>query len=124
MNTNLTTISDYLKENGWKIYKVDRVLETCDFMWLKQFKDVVPHCYCNEKGIQLSLKCWDHRIYKLNRQHSINSRLGFELELAAEPKDGVWVKLMCYGLCDADIIEKLDSQCNKLIRAWKAINED
>jgi len=111
-------IIDWLEEQGWKIGRKSEY-ETFDRVWYKRFPKVEPRCACNESkpGIQLSLKMWNHSNYQ-------RDGYGFELELRAEPDDGVWVQLRSYGLTDSDLVDRMDSQTDKLIRAWQAVQSE
>lgn len=105
----------WLESNGWRSEKTP-AHRTCDRVWYKRHRDTFT-CQGNEDkpGVQLSLECWDWR-------GKLDERLGFQLDITAEPKDGVWVELKAYSMSDSDIQEKLDSQVTKLVRAWEACN--
>lgn len=105
----------WLESQGW-VKSTIPLAYSCDHFWYRQYKDVRPGCYGNEdkEGIQVCLKCWDAS------SHS-HSGLSFQVEITAEPDDGEWVELTAYGLCGMELRKKLDSQVQKILRAWQAV---
>ena len=104
-------------KDNWKSCPVSS-MDNCDYVWYKQYKEVRPSCYCNDKGVQISLKLWDSSKYTGN----YHNNLSFQLELCAETKDKVWTKLILYTLTVDNIQQDLDYYCNKLIKVWQEIN--
>ena len=104
---------EWIESEGWKPG------QTCSYdsytkIWYKRFPDIRPGCACNldKPGIQMSIQSWDHG----------PRGVGFQVEVKAEPSDGIWVELIAYSLNDKNLRKQLDIQVKKLIRAWKAVN--
>lgn len=117
MRTLDSKVTEYLAVNGWRLSTTAVKLNTADASWYRRFRDVEPNCYGNsdKPGVQIVINGYDQR--KWGPEHQAWS---FEIDLTAEPNDGEWVCLKTYGIRECDLIEKLESQCQKLIRAWKA----
>jgi hypothetical protein len=109
-------IIEHLDANGWKLSEGVFKLNSADAMWYRKFRDVEPRCYGNDhSGVQIVINGYDQRKYGPEHQY-----WSFQIDLTAEPDDGEWVCLKAYGINECDLIAKLDAQCEKLIRAWKA----
>lgn len=109
-------ITEYLAANGWAM-SLGLNLNRSNAMWYRMFREVEPRCYGNphHAGIQICLHGYDQRKWGPNW-----TDWTFEIDVTAEPDDGEWVCLKTYGIRECDLIDKLDAQCQKLIRAWKA----
>lgn len=108
---------EWIEQSGWRRGSSPVSGLGKSHSWYRQHPDVVPNCCCNSErpGVQIERTACDHRQY--DRQYGVS----FEVELVAEPDDGVWVCLTCYSLSAEQLREKLDAQVEKLIRAWKAV---
>ena len=95
-------MEEWLESEGW------REGYRC---WYK-IAPISPQCCCNKHGgVPLALKEYAH-----------NGWTAYELELTAEPDDGIWVKLRAYTIAGEELQNVLQSQCDKLLRAWVACN--
>lgn len=111
---SLTEVSDWLIADGWHECRKS-ALDRCDRSWWKRFAEVEPRCQTNSSkpGIMIVIECFDHT--------QRGGYVGFQIELRAEPRDGVWVELVAYSLSLETIIDELPRQVDKLVRAWKAV---
>jgi len=111
----LRRLDEWLHDRGWKDGYIGQI-DSYSWVWYKRLASVRPTCYGNEDkpGVQVALMCWSWPRFSGNE-------LGFELDLTAEPDDGVWVRLKCYTLTRRNLRGQLDCQVEKLVRAWKAV---
>ena len=96
-----------LESRGWKHYP-----ESGGFpeYYGKAYPDAPP-CNLNKHGVVLVINVsrWGEHV-------------GYEIELRAEKPDGVWCRLVAYGVEEEKFLAALDPQISQLLTAWKALN--
>ena len=109
----LTRNRTWLAEQGWKTGRVSQ-LDSCDFVWYRRYPDA-PRCCLNENkpGIQVCLMMWDFG------QHA-----SFQVDIRGELLDGTPVELKAFSIPARDLIEILDGQVAKMLRAWTVVNQE
>lgn len=109
--------SKFMKDNGWTEDRAGSVTSSAVIAWYKTY-ETKTRCHCNKDqlGIQILVKGYDTAALKW--VHNFE----FEISIAGEPKDEVWINFKCYSLRDDELFEKLDQQVAKLLCAWEAIN--
>lgn len=117
-SVDIEELCSWIESQGWRPGRVSSI-DTFDAVWYRRFCDVVPGCYGNpsKEGIQIALQMWDYRKYGHNEE-------AFRLVIVAKPDDGEWVDLSVYSLSSRNLKDVLDSQVQKLIRAWRAVQSD
>jgi hypothetical protein len=102
-------ITTFLVADGWRKYS--SIIGRAQEYWCKRWPSA-PRCECNQskEGVQVVV-----HVYEFERG------TGFEIELTAEKPDGVWVKLMCYGIGE-ELPTVLNTQAEQLVAAWTAIH--
>lgn len=107
--------TDFLIDNGWQ--KTRNVSSTAEQSFYK-IVDTKTCCQLNKRdGIQVIINCFDFSKY-----NQVDKPFNFEIELTAEPKDGVWINFKVYTIVGDDLFEQLDNQIEKILCAWEAIN--
>lgn len=108
----LTACVRHLEQEGWREYPPSS-LDSFNRAWFKRFPDASQDwCNSEKPGVQIGLEMWDHR-----PQHH---HIGFELRLYGECEDGYPVRLRAYCIGPESLSAVLDSQVDKLLRAWEA----
>jgi hypothetical protein len=109
MTTNYEQIKNHLMNNGWICYKSCSRNEKES--WYKRFQKATG-CFCNtdKLGVQVGVIVYENRGY-----------YSFEIELTAQKRDGMWVKLQVYSIQD-DFLSVYESQTTQLLAAWEAMN--
>lgn len=112
----LDKIEKYLAENDWR--KCNGAL-SAERSWYKRFTDVAIRCYCNsdKSGIVIGIDR-----YYLDMPHQQSPYISYELSLIAETKNGSWVNLRTYSISENDFLNILDTEIQKLIAAWSAMD--
>lgn len=113
MVETLESIGDWLEQNGWTRGHLG-TLDKCDRLWHKRFPSAKPGCFGNDgKPLQLSVNGYDF-------QNTPAGQASFSVDLYAECDDGNWIHYKSYGIYADQAKDKIDAQCQKLIRAWQA----
>jgi hypothetical protein len=117
LSQQLDCVCRWLEDDDWRPGYVSEH-DSFTRVWYRRFGAVKPRCYYNQDkpGLHIALKMWDHRPQ--------DDRIGFEVQLIAEPDDGFWVRLTAYTLILENLQEHLATQVQKLIRAWHAVQTE
>lgn len=103
----------WLETHGWKWR---RALCDEDDVWVRRYPDVKPGCRANRKQDGLVMLVSGYRFP--------DGTDLFCVHVTVKSDHGEWLKLECHTLRPGQLVERLDAIVEKLIRAWKAANEE